>query len=189
MSKHKENILRLRAEGKSYNEIQKITGASKGTISYHCGEGQKHKAKRRHDEYRAVNKVRVALQKKVDHFKRKPRISSYEIVNDESFEGRVARKIRGFQRRADETAQAWGIEEFYEMFGGVNTCYLTGCKVDIYDPDTFSLDHIVPRAAGGSGDITNVGIVSPHANRAKYDMELEEFILMCFDVVEYWSED
>ena len=37
----KEQILKLREEGKTYNEIQKITGASKGTISYHCGEGQK----------------------------------------------------------------------------------------------------------------------------------------------------
>lgn len=42
--KLKEDILQLRAEGKSYNEIRKITGASKGTISYHCGEGQKEKA-------------------------------------------------------------------------------------------------------------------------------------------------
>ena len=36
MTKLKEQILALRAEGKTYNEIAKITGASKGTISYHC---------------------------------------------------------------------------------------------------------------------------------------------------------
>jgi hypothetical protein len=41
---HKENILRLRQEGKSYREIQKILGCSKGTIAYHLGEGQKKKA-------------------------------------------------------------------------------------------------------------------------------------------------
>ena len=28
----KEQILKLREEGKTYNEIQKITGASKGTL-------------------------------------------------------------------------------------------------------------------------------------------------------------
>jgi len=38
---HKENILKLRAEGKTYTEIQKILGCSKGTISYHLGDGQK----------------------------------------------------------------------------------------------------------------------------------------------------
>lgn len=32
----KENILKLRSEGKSYNEISKILGCSKGTIAYHC---------------------------------------------------------------------------------------------------------------------------------------------------------
>ncbi len=41
----KENILKLRFEGKSYNEIQKILSCSKGTISYYCGKGQKEKSK------------------------------------------------------------------------------------------------------------------------------------------------
>ena len=40
MARHKENILKLRKEGKSYGEIQKILGCSKSTISYHLGEGQ-----------------------------------------------------------------------------------------------------------------------------------------------------
>ena len=39
----KEEILKLRAQGKNYNEISKILGCSKGTISYHCGDGQKEK--------------------------------------------------------------------------------------------------------------------------------------------------
>jgi hypothetical protein len=50
--KHKEEILKLRAEGKSYNEIKEITGASKGTISYHCGEGQKEKSYARNSKAR-----------------------------------------------------------------------------------------------------------------------------------------
>jgi transposase len=41
--KHKENILKLREQGKSYREIQKILGCSKGTIAYHLGDGQKQK--------------------------------------------------------------------------------------------------------------------------------------------------
>jgi len=32
----KEQILKLRKEGKNYNEISNLTGASKATISYHC---------------------------------------------------------------------------------------------------------------------------------------------------------
>lgn len=41
----KEEILKLRSEGKTYNEIKEILGCSKGTISYHCGFGQKEKSK------------------------------------------------------------------------------------------------------------------------------------------------
>lgn len=40
---YKDDILRLRSEGKTYKEIQDALGCSKGTISYHLGEGQKEK--------------------------------------------------------------------------------------------------------------------------------------------------
>lgn len=45
--RHKENILRLRAEGKTYNQIRDELGCSKGTIAYHCGTGVKEKTKQR----------------------------------------------------------------------------------------------------------------------------------------------
>lgn len=41
----KEKILKLRKEGKTYDEIKEILKCSKGTISYHCGENQKEKAR------------------------------------------------------------------------------------------------------------------------------------------------
>ena len=44
---HKENILKLKSQGKSYRQIQAILGCSKGTISYHLGEGQKQKTRER----------------------------------------------------------------------------------------------------------------------------------------------
>jgi len=50
--KHKENILKLRAEGKTYREIQQQLGCSKSTISYHLGYGQKEKTHRRTRERR-----------------------------------------------------------------------------------------------------------------------------------------
>jgi hypothetical protein len=43
----KDEILRLRAEGKTYTEIQEALGCSKGTISYHCGYGQREKVRAR----------------------------------------------------------------------------------------------------------------------------------------------
>ncbi len=43
----KNKILSLYAKGLSYREIQKKLGCSKGTISYHCGVGQKDKTRKR----------------------------------------------------------------------------------------------------------------------------------------------
>ena len=50
--KHKDNILRLREEGKTYSEIRDELGCSKSTIAYHCGEGQKQKTKERTNSIR-----------------------------------------------------------------------------------------------------------------------------------------
>ena len=58
--KHKEEIIRLHKEGKSYKEIKEILGCSKGTISYHVGEGQKEKTINRSRDRRG--KIKKFLQ-------------------------------------------------------------------------------------------------------------------------------
>jgi hypothetical protein len=40
----KEKIIALRSQGKTYDQIKAELNCSKGTISYHVGEGQKEKA-------------------------------------------------------------------------------------------------------------------------------------------------
>ena len=50
----KEEILKLRKEGKTYNEIVKILGCSKGTVSYHCSDGQKEKTLNRNRKIRKL---------------------------------------------------------------------------------------------------------------------------------------
>ena len=42
---HKDKIIELHKEGKSYNEIQKILGCARSTISYHLSEKTKEKSK------------------------------------------------------------------------------------------------------------------------------------------------
>jgi hypothetical protein len=54
-------IVRLRSEGKTYDQIKAVLNCSKGTISYHLGPGQPEKLKARSDGYRA--KVRNFIQK------------------------------------------------------------------------------------------------------------------------------
>ena len=47
-SRKKERILKLRSLNYTYREIQEaIPGLSKGSIAYHCGEGQKEKSRAR----------------------------------------------------------------------------------------------------------------------------------------------
>jgi predicted restriction endonuclease len=48
----KEKILKLRAEGKTYDEIKKEIGCSKSTISYYCSSGQQQKARERNRKNR-----------------------------------------------------------------------------------------------------------------------------------------
>ena len=52
----KEQILQLREQGKTYDEIKEQLGCSKGTIAYHCGEGQKEKTKEANNRRRERNR-------------------------------------------------------------------------------------------------------------------------------------
>ena len=61
----KEDILKLREEGKSYREISKLLGCSKGSVSYHCGKGQKEKARLRVINYRNNYELTPKFSKKV----------------------------------------------------------------------------------------------------------------------------
>ena len=62
----KEKILRRRSLGHSYGQIKKETGYSKGTISYHCGQGVKEKQQHRQRYYK---KNRHPLIGKIQRFK------------------------------------------------------------------------------------------------------------------------
>lgn len=69
-------ILKLRNDGKTYNEIVKILGCSKSTVSYYCGVGQKEKTKNRIIKNRKTRhgifkkKLEMFLRVKVHNFKR-----------------------------------------------------------------------------------------------------------------------
>ena len=45
------------------------------------------------------------------------------------------------------------------------TCHICGQGEDITDP--FEIEHIIPKAAKGSDDLTNLGLAHRSCNRAK----------------------
>jgi hypothetical protein len=61
-----EQILELREAGKTYTEIREITGASKSTISHHCGAGQKGKTAARSRGLRGTIEGYVKHQKETN---------------------------------------------------------------------------------------------------------------------------
>lgn len=179
---HKENILRLRAEGKTYNQIQAELGCSKGTISYHCGEGQKEKNRK----CKAKNRARDNHYDKVYRFLAEKIPTTARVGKNDKKAFRE--KIRDFHRYLKQEAEEkFTTEEFKEKFKDVEECYLTGRPIDFSDTRTYQLDHIVPRSRGGTNSISNCGLAVKEANYAKGNQSLEEFIMMCYDVVKHWE--
>lgn len=61
-------------------------------------------------------------------------------------------------------------------------CAISGRELT---PETASLDHRIPVAAGGTHSIANIDIVHRQVNAAKGTMSLKEFVVMCREVVNY----
>lgn len=79
----------------------------------------------------------------------------------------------------------WGLEAFLEKFTLTTTCYLTGTPIDLKEPSSYHLDHIVPTSRGGTNDLDNVGVTIPAANAAKGDLSVEELIELCKAILKY----
>jgi 5-methylcytosine-specific restriction endonuclease McrA len=156
----KENILRLRSEGRSYAEIRKLLGCSKGTIAYHCGIGQKEKSKIRFKSYKKT--LNGILKRKKDNF---------SFINGN-------RNCKG--KRAD---LVFSSKEFKEKVLETPVCYLTGRKIDLLEPKTYNCDHIIPVSKNGGCEITNLGLACKEANMAKGDLLVEDFIKLCKEVL------
>ena len=163
----KENILKLRSEGKTYNEIVDILKCSKSTVSYHCGEGQKEKNRKRTNSTRNKNPF---------------------IGKTEKFRG-FEFKIRDFQKEGfnwndkKRNGLNYTVEDVKKYIGDNPKCYLTGRDIDIFETTSYHFDHIIPRKKGGDNTLDNLGIACKEANMAKSDMNLNEFIDLCKEVL------
>lgn len=172
--KIKNKILELREQGKSYTEIQKILGCSKGTISFHCGKGQKLKSKNRKIKY---IKKHPYIRKIENFINRKQRIKIYKNKLT-TYKKLILSKINKFIEN-NKMSKKFTVEDVINKFGITPKCYLTGIEIDIYQPRTYHFDHKIPISRGGDNSIENLGICTKQANMAKTDMTEEEFITFC----------
>lgn len=179
--KHKEDILRLRAEGKTYNEIRDLLKCSKGTICYHCGIDQRQKYQFRRQQYRHSHPFIY----KIASFANKTKKNIQIITNKRSIGQIIYQKLRRFNN--NETLNMITIEQLLEKFGPNPKCYLTGKTIDINQPKTYQFDHIIPRTKGGDNSIENLGLTIKAANYAKHNLLLSEFVELCKQVAEHYK--
>lgn len=166
----REQILKLRAEGKLYKEICQIVGCSKGTVSYYCGVNQKEKA---------VTK------------KRKQRAAEVFLSKTEKFKNRItSEKSRSFQRREGghlipRKEYNFSLKDVKIKLGEAPFCYLSGRPIDLTNSKSFHFDHIIPATKGGTNTLDNLGIIDASINHMKYDLSVEEFLSNCKEILEY----
>jgi 5-methylcytosine-specific restriction endonuclease McrA len=179
--KLKEDILKLRSEGKTYKEIKEILCCSLGVISYHCGKGQKEKHKKRLQKNRNSKVIcqkifwfyKKQLKDKTDGFQRE-KISEY-----------APHTKRGCKNLGKYLPKTFNYKDVLNKYGEVTQCYLTGRPIELLSPSTYQFDHIIPTSKGGTSTIDNLGLACRQANLAKSDMLVEEFIHLCKDVLEH----
>lgn len=162
----KDQIIQLRNEGKSYREICRLLGCSKGTVSYHCGKDQKEKTRNRTQKSRQQN----SLLKKVDNFKQTSPLKSPPSI-----------LLKARVDKWNQNEKTFYYKDVLEKFNP--KCYLSGRDVDFTDSRSYSLDHIIPVSKGGSNTLDNMGVTCREANQAKSDLLIPDLLKLCEDIL------
>lgn len=178
----KNQILDLHKQGLSYSAIQKRLKCSKGTISYHCGKGQKNKKNKRQQNRRSIS----VLRNKIENFRyRKQKCIVYDS-DTRDVRKILSIKLRFFSmnRKTKTVKQKFSLQELIDKIGDNPKCYLTGRSIDLSDGRSYHLDHIVPISKGGDNSLDNCEIACKEANQAKHNLSKNEFIKLCQEVVD-----
>lgn len=168
----KEKILNLRSEGKTYNQIIEILGCSKGTIAYHCGEGQKEKTK-----IRRRKRNENILIKKIDNY----RCRKNNVESIRKFQKRDNTKHKNIDKNIT-TSFTWN--DVVSKFGENPICYLSGEQLNIYE-NTYQLDHIIPSSKNGNNSLENLGFLHKKVNQIKTDLTPDELIEWCVKILKH----
>ena len=181
--KHKDKILELWSKGYSYRQIQAKLGCSKGTIAYHCGEGQKYKSFcrskiKRDNQHPLVRKVETFRTKKFFTSNNKKTIPVRNKLKEKLYI-----RIHNFSlEKSGVYNMLFTVEDLLQKIGNNPKCSLSGRPIDLMDSKSYELDHIVSRSNGGDNSLENCQLLLKSVNRMKHNLDLEEFISLCKDI-------
>ena len=164
----KEQIIKLRQEGKTYRDIQQEVRCSLSTIAYYCGENQKEKSKNRQIQLRKNDKY--VLSRKVDTYI--GRVENNNIAYNKSYQKRDENHKNILNKLIENPV-----------------CYLTGRKIDLSNGSSYHIDHINPYTDSRDNSIDNAQLACRDANMSKSDMSLENYLKLCKEVLEYHGYD
>lgn len=164
----KEEILRLKQENPTwgYKKIAKSLGYSRSTVVYFLRPNEKESCKlRKRKRDKTINGI---FKRKKDNFQRNYRLTK-------------SKRQENIQRRLP----TFTAKQLKEKCFDNPTCYLTGRQIDLTNGKSFELDHIIPVSKGGDNSLINCGLTCTPANRAKSDLNLNEFIELCKEILIY----
>lgn len=177
-------ILQLREQGLSYNEIVNKLKCSKSTVSYWCSDKTKETVKKKKEREKEERPGIFKLQKAIDFFKTREKNNTSQTMCLD-WRKRIRNCTAHFSKRNEIMIKNnYTYKDVIEHLGGLQTkCYLTGVPINI-ETDKYSLDHIVPVNKGGTNELDNLGITIPEANSSKTNLTVEEYIDLCKKVLE-----
>jgi len=174
----KEDILRLREMGFSYNQIKSRLGCSKGTISYHCGEGQKDKTlattrKRRLCPLRTKMEAFIYGKKKEV---KNPFLETFKPQNHCLRDKMIQFARIGTKAKRKGYKFMFKLKDLKKKIGGDPRCHWTGRKIDLTNRKSFHLDHLLPKSRGGDNSLDNCVLACREANQGHSDSTPEEYV-------------
>lgn len=181
MSKLKEDILKLRQEGKTYNQIVEILQCSKGSVCYYCGDNQKDKSTIRTRRHR---KQLHPFTRKLQTFQKIKKSNKTKTINTlKQDKHPYYNKLHKFNGATMENIK-FSINDIISKYTENPKCYLTGDDININETRSYEFDHIIPSSRGGDNSLSNLGIATKQANQAKSNMTPDELIFLCKKILE-----
>lgn len=182
MKHNKDDFIRLRAEGKTYEQIANILCCSKATVCYYLKPGQKEKIIKISSEYlKTKGKMLKLVTSKINAFVKNvsKKTTRFQQIYRREYDKNGTKYI------AEPYERTFGYQDVINKFKDNCICYLTGRKIDLSVSNTYSFDHIIPTCKGGPNTLDNLGLVCKDANLAKSGLFLEDFIQLCKEVLEH----